>query len=220
MFFLQNSIIGLGDLNVPRLRLPGIDLASNRTNLVFNTVVFTLLSAGVLAIRRGSFGRLLNATKDSQAACATLGLNLRLTKIALFALATAIATFGGAVYGSTQTIVTSSSFQYVYSLFIVLIVYIWGVSTPGAALAGGLSLALTPLLELHLPSNAHVLWWHLNLQPLTYFFTGFGALGLVLYPKGIIATTGDRLRALLSSVPSRPAPQPALEVSGATPADA
>ena len=213
MVFLQPQVMGRNDLSIPRLHLPGLSLHDDRTNLIVLAVVFSLLSAGVLAIRRGRFGRILLATKDSQAACATLGLNLRLVKIALFAVSTAIAMLGGAFYGSTQQIVTSDNFQYVSSLFIVLIVYIFGVSTPGAALAGGISLAVAPILALHIP---------MRFQALTYFLTGFGALGLVLRPEGVIAMTSEWLRAQMESVLSmrrRPAPVPSVEVTRAAAAD-
>lgn len=206
MFFLQPSVMGRSDLVIPRLHLPGLALHSDRTNLIVMAVIFALLSIGVLAIRRGRFGRILLATKDSQAACATLGLNLRVTKVALFAVSTSIATLGGALYGSTQHLVTSDNFNYVYSLFIVLIVYIWGVSTPGAALAGGISLAVAPILALHLPSR---------LQALQYFLTGFGALWLVLRPEGVIAYSSERLRSLWPTGLARPT----MEVRGVTAAD-
>ena len=45
----------------------------------------------VLAIRRGPFGRLLGAMRDSPSACATLGLNLTMTKVGVFALSAAMA---------------------------------------------------------------------------------------------------------------------------------
>lgn len=225
MFFLQPSVMGLSDLTIPRLRLPGLQLQNDRTNLVFLTVVFALMAIGVLTIRRGPVGRILLATKDSQVACATLGLDLRLTKVALFSVATSIATLGGALYGSTQQVVTSTDFEYVSSLFVVLIVYVWGVSTPGAALAGGLSLAVAPLLALHIPTR---------FEALTYFLTGFGALGLVLRPEGLIPVIGERLRQdfrYVQSMGGRHAPAAAgarelgpstfetLEVSGATTGD-
>ena len=189
MFFLQPQVMGRSDLVIPRLHLPGLALHDDRTNLVFLAVVFSVVSAAVLAIRRGPFGRVLIATKDSQAACATMGLNLRLTKVAMAVAREKSATFGGALYGSTQHTVTSDNFQYVASLFIVLIVYIWGVSTPGAALAGGLSLAVAPLLALHLPTR---------FSALTYFLAGFGALGLVIRPEGVISTFGEQLHRRLN----------------------
>jgi branched-chain amino acid transport system permease protein len=191
MFFLQPQVMGRGDLEIPRLHLPGLSLHDDRTNMVFLAVVFAVLSAGILAIRRGPAGRVLNAAKDSEAAAATIGLSVRVTKIALFSAATALASFGGALYGSTTQAVTSDNFQYIQSLFIVLIVYIWGVSTPGSALAGALSLAVAPLIAVHLPAR-----W----SALTYFMTGFGALGLVLRPNGVIPTLSDQLHGLWARV--------------------
>jgi len=204
MFFQQPQVMGNGDFLVPRLHFPGLSLRGDRANLVFLVVVFALLSAGILAIRRSRFGRILVATKDSEAACATLGLNLRLTKVLLFALATAIATFGGALYGSTQHILTSNDVQYVYSLFIVLIVYVWGIATPGAALAGGLSLSLAPLLAVHLP---------VRLQGLTYFMSGLGALVILARPEGLVPLAGRWTREAASSI----ARLSARQVSGGTP---
>ncbi len=222
MFLSQPQIIGGGDVTIPRVHLPGLSLANDRVNLVFLAVVFSLLSAGVLAVRRSRFGRILVATKDSETACATLGLNLRLSKVLLFALAGAIATFGGALYGSTQQIVTNTDFEYVSSLFIVLIVYLWGISTPGGALAGGMSLALVPLVEVHIP---------VRFQALSYFLTGLGALAILSHPEGLIPVMSERLRQLnpLAHYRSRQPRQiriaddqllTTVEVSRATPADA
>jgi branched-chain amino acid transport system permease protein len=222
MFLSQPQIIGGGDVTIPRVHLPGLSLANDRVNLVFLAVVFSLLSAGVLAIRRSRLGRILVATKDSETACATLGLNLRLSKVLLFAFAGAIATFGGAIYGSTQQIVTNTDFEYVSSLFIVLIVYVWGISTPGGALAGGMSLALAPLIEVHIP---------VRFQALTYFMTGLGALAILSQPEGLIPVMSGRLHQLnpLTHDRSRQRRQiridddqllAAMEVSRATPADA
>lgn len=205
MFFLQPQVMGRSDLLIPRLHLPGVSLKGNDANLVFLTVVFAVLSAGVLAIRRSRFGRILVASKDSQAAVATLGLSLRLSKILLFSIATAMATFAGALYGSTQQIVTSDDFQYVASLFIVLIVYVFGVSTPGAALAGGLALAIAPLLAVHVP---------VRYQALSYFMTGFGALVLLARPEGIVPATSQWLHQKIPPLAGRRRP------AGRTPAPA
>jgi len=223
MFFLQPEVMGRSDLAIPRLHLPGLSLESGDRNLVFLTIVFALLSAGVLAVRRSRFGRILVASKDSQVAVATLGLNLRVSKILLFAIATALATFAGALYGSTQRLVTADNFQYVSSLFIVLIVYVFGVSTPGAALAGGLSLAIAPLLAVHIP---------VRFQAVTYFMTGFGAFVLLGRPTGLIPAISDWVHDKLPRrvlrdtggapppVLSREAPAPTVEVSRAAASDA
>src|SRR5262249_57116236 len=51
----------------------------------------------VVWLRRGRFGRRLIALRDSEAACATLGVNRFGTKLAVYTLAAAMAGFAGAL---------------------------------------------------------------------------------------------------------------------------
>ena len=65
-------------------------------------MVFAVFSMGVLALRRGPFGRVLVGMKDSEAACATLGLSLRTTKLVVFMLSAAMAGVAGALFGAAE----------------------------------------------------------------------------------------------------------------------
>src|SRR6185437_15686952 len=65
-------------------------------------VVFAALSVGILALKRGSFGRLLAALNDSESACASIGMSVVATKVAAFTVAAGIAGLGGALYGGLQ----------------------------------------------------------------------------------------------------------------------
>jgi hypothetical protein len=44
---------------------------------------------------------------------------------------------------------------------------------------------VAPILALHVPTR---------FQGLTYFLTGFGALGLVMWPEGVISYASERFR--------------------------
>jgi branched-chain amino acid transport system permease protein len=182
LFFSQTNIMGAEDA-VPRVHLPGVSLAGSKAELFFECVVFAIFAVGILAIRRGSMGRLLMATRDSSAACATLGANLTLVKLLLFAASTAIAGVGGALWGGVEREVTSLDFEYQLGLSLVLIVYIWGCCSPAGALLGGLSLSLLyPQIVPHLPSR----WSQLGL-----ILTGLGAVSLGRNPNGIIGQISD-----------------------------
>ena len=154
---------------------------------------------GILAIRRGPFGRTLSAMSDSSAACATLGLNLTFTKLAAFATSAALAGMAGALYAGTQHIVGGNDFIYVQSLILVLMAFVGGINTVTGALIGGLALgAAFPIISPHLPHN---------LQQLSYVGTGLGAITIGRNPSGTmgeISKTLDRLRTRLrvSSAPS------------------
>ena len=54
-----------------------------------------LCAVGLLALRRGRFGRRLSALRDSQVACTMMGMNTTVTKLQVFALSSAIAAVGG-----------------------------------------------------------------------------------------------------------------------------
>jgi branched-chain amino acid transport system permease protein len=171
---------------VHRLSLPLFSVKGDRANVIMLAVVFSVLALMVLAIRRGPFGRLLSAVKDSEAACATLGLNLTTTKVAVFSLSTAMAAVGGALYGASEGTINQNLFLYNLSLFLLLIVVVWGIKTPSAAVLGGLAYAtVTVIIEPHLPSA-----WQ---QPLPYLLTGWGAIALGRNPNGVIGDLSARV---------------------------
>ena len=70
----------------------------------------------VVAIRRSRFGRRLLAMRDSEAACATLGLNLLGTRLAVFMLSAAIAGLGGALYATQLASIGPNNFDFVTGL--------------------------------------------------------------------------------------------------------
>ena len=91
------KLFGFG-LNEP-FTLLGIHFSEDSAMLLFVTALFGIAGLGVVAMRRGAFGRRLVAMRDSPAACATLGVNLFSTKLAVFAISAAIAGFAGALNG-------------------------------------------------------------------------------------------------------------------------
>ena len=178
LFFSQGTVMGAHDRHVPRVHLPGISLAGAKSELFFECVMFALFAVAILAVRRGSLGRLLIASRDSQAACATLGANLTLTKLLLFAASAAIAGVGGALWGGIETEVNSNNFLFQFSLSLVLLVYIWGISSTTGALFAGLSLSVAfPQLAPHLPGR----WSQIGL-----ILTGLGAMSLARFPNGTV----------------------------------
>lgn len=151
-----------------RLSIAGLAVKSDQANLVVLAAVFGMLGMAVLAIRRGPFGRTLSAMSDSSAACATLGLNLTVTKLTAFGMSAALAGVAGALYAGTNHIVGATDFQYVQSLILILMAYVGGINTVTGALIGGLLLGSAfPIVSPHLPQH---------LQQLTYVGTGFGAI--------------------------------------------
>ena len=82
--------------------------------------------------------------KDSEAACATLGLSLTTTKLAVFTLSAAMAGVAGALFGAAASVAAGTDFQMFESLLILAVVAIGGASVCSGALAGGLALGFLP----------------------------------------------------------------------------
>ncbi len=154
VIFQDSRIYGLGGVTVGRLKVLGIDFTGNRAFSVLCALVFALVAIGVLALRRGPFGRRLAAMRDSQAACATLGLDVRRTKLTVFALSSAIAGLAGALYGGLGFTAGQLDFEPLYNVLLFLFAFVGGITTVTGALLGGLLFALLPLVQSEKPELA------------------------------------------------------------------
>lgn len=139
-FFLGGSIL------VERPTILGISLASERAFAIATAVAFVAMAWFLLALRRGRFGRLLLATRDSQAACSTLGISVTRTRVVVFALSAGMAGFAGAIYAGVNVAVGSADFAMFQSLPLLLLAVVGGITSVTGALIGGLLLGVGPSL--------------------------------------------------------------------------
>jgi branched-chain amino acid transport system permease protein len=177
-----------GSVPVPRPAIFGLHYSSDSVGFaIFLSVIVALVAIGLSSLRRGPFGRVLLGMKDSEAACSTLGLSLTTTKLAVFALSAAIAGFGGALYGASQSVAGSTDFYSFQSLPIILLAVVWGVSTTSGPILAGLVLGLGPAFQQNLP----------QVPQLTFLASGLIAMVVLCrWPDGImpaIFNSTDRL---------------------------
>jgi branched-chain amino acid transport system permease protein len=107
---------------------------------VFGAIAFVVVAMLVVAVRRSAFGRRLLAIRDSEAACATFGMSLVGTRLAVFTLSAGIAGLGGAIYGTQLASVTPTRFDFVTGLPIFMLLVVGGAGLVGGALFAGASL--------------------------------------------------------------------------------
>jgi branched-chain amino acid transport system permease protein len=173
-FFPWSAIFGFnGSVAIHPPSLFGLSTDSPKSLTIFLAVVFALFSIGILALRRGPFGRVLVAMKDSEAACATLGLSLTTTKLAVFTLSAAMAGVAGALFGAASSVATGTNFERFESLLILAVVAIGGASVCSGALAGGLALGFLP-------------------GDVQDVFIGAGTIALAFYPDGVLPLAYSR----------------------------
>jgi branched-chain amino acid transport system permease protein len=188
-FFGDVRVFGL-NLALPVGRAPVLwmSFATGRSYLVLLAAVFALAGVGVLALRRGRFGRRLVAMNDSPAACATAGISVVRTKLAVFGLSAALAGLAGALYGGVSGLVVNSDFEMLASLALLLLATVWGIRSVTGVLVAGLSYVLIPLI----PDAAR--------YDLVYVLSGLGAIAISRNPEGVVGDYALRLLALRARV--------------------
>lgn len=137
LVFNQPSLFPSASLAVPRVHLPGLSLEGDHAYTVMLAVAFASCGVMVVGLRRSRFGRRLQSMKDSPVACATLGLDLTRTKLAVFALSSAIAGVGGALLTGFSRVASRGDFDFLRSLPVTMIAVVGGVGAVGGALVGG-----------------------------------------------------------------------------------
>lgn len=167
-----------GTVAVDPLELFGTTFSDPGSQAVIGSIGFALMALVVVAIRRGKLGRRLIAMKDSEAACATLGMNLLGTKLLVFSLSAGMAGLGGALYAMQLTNIGSSNFELVQSLQIFALTVVGGIGAVGGALFAGISLyVVLPLLITLWPSASK--WFGL--------LPGGAGIGLGRDPNGAVS---------------------------------
>jgi branched-chain amino acid transport system permease protein len=160
-----------GSLQVPKL------VESATAQLLLVAGVFALVGTGVLAVRRGRLGRKMIAVKDSSAACATLGMNVRWIRVGVFALSAAIAGLAGGLFAQLRETVAASDFQLFNNLPLLLFAVIAGVTSVSGAALGGLLLMLLPVVQSGFPAFAGA----------AVVLLGVAAAGLARDPNGLVS---------------------------------
>ena len=180
MFFNKTYGYGFGGgLPVPRPSL----FDTERAFMILMAAAFGALGVLVLALKRGPFGRRLAAMRDSPAACATLGLDLTRTKLAVFALAAAMAGVAGVFFGGQQGALGPVDVQMEQGLPVLLLLVIGGITSVSGALLGGLLFGMRPLLE----ENAA------GLAGVTFLLIGAVTVTLGRNPNGLAFFLSERV---------------------------
>jgi branched-chain amino acid transport system permease protein len=189
VIFTQPELLGSQSKAVERLRIFGIYFRSDRAYLFLLTVVFGLAATAIVALRRSPFGRRLVAMRDSEAASATIGVNILETKVVVFMLSAGIAGFAGAFLAQQAGTLSSSNFTMLAGLPMVLALVIGGVaSVAGALFAGLFGFGLVYIKDT----------WHLSLwRSVEILGPGLAALGIIRNPSGAVIPIGNAFAPLL-----------------------
>jgi branched-chain amino acid transport system permease protein len=166
------------------------DAADRKAFVVFLAVAFGLLFFLLEMLRRSRWARRWIAVADSPAASATIGINLTVSKIAVFALSGAIAGFAGTMLGLSYGALRVDSFPLLAGLPLVLLLAVQGVRYPVAAFLGAIGLASLPAIQ----EVFHNASW---LTSVALIGPGIAAVSMAYRPEGAVFYAGRDLGGLL-----------------------
>ena len=172
-------------------------IASDRAYFVAIALVFAVLACGVVGLRRGEFGRRLQAMKDSPAASTTVGLNLTRTKVEVFALAAAIAGIGGYLLAAWKGTVGKDDFSLLTgtlsALPMLLLAVVGGISVVSGAMIGALMLVAIPQIAADYPS----------LRNLMILLPGLVGISLGRNPDGLASDLHNAIQGARATLTQR-----------------
>jgi branched-subunit amino acid ABC-type transport system permease component/ABC-type branched-subunit amino acid transport system ATPase component len=178
------------------------DFRDRVTMIVFLMIVLALLSWLVHNLQHSSTGRAITAVRNSEPAAATSGISIPRTKLAIFALSSAVAGFGGVLVATNNGNITDGTFVTQAGLAWLAAVVLFGIRRPqGAIIAGLVTACSTPIFTngwhfVFFPTFLH--WNGLGSSTATYVANamfGMGAVQLSREPDGVLAITAAQNRA-------------------------
>jgi branched-chain amino acid transport system permease protein len=135
---------GFGD--IPHFGLLGytIDTTTGYFHLVWGLVAAVMLFS-INLINSGT-GRALRAIHDSDLACNAMGLNVTALKIKVFILSAVYASLAGSLYAHYVTFISPSSFSLFYSILVLMMVIVGGITNLWGAVIGAVVITVLPEL--------------------------------------------------------------------------
>jgi ABC-type branched-subunit amino acid transport system permease subunit len=145
--FGQHVLIGKGTVVfVPRGRVLGIDVHSERTYYYLCLAVLTACAVAISRLRRTGVGRRIVAVRDNETAAAAFTVSPTVAKLTAFAVSGALAALAGALLAGLRVQFGADTFDPSVSLQVVAMVVIGGLGSVTGAVLGAIYVAGLPAL--------------------------------------------------------------------------
>ena len=135
---------GFGD--IPHFSFLGytVDSTTGYFYLIWSLVAAVMFFS--INLIRSRTGRALRAIHDSELACNAMGLNVVALKIKVFILSAVYASLAGSLYAHYVTFISPSSFSLFYSILVLTMVIVGGITNLWGAVIGAVVITVLPEL--------------------------------------------------------------------------
>lgn len=139
-----------GVMGFPPASIPGLNFESPVSFLIWAVVMLALILLAINTLLHSSFGRNLQAIRDSESAAQASGKNVAMIKTLAVVFSSALAATAGVVYAFYMAFVNVESFTLDTSVLVMAMVIIGGTGTVWGPLVGAVLLMLIPSLTSYL----------------------------------------------------------------------
>jgi len=173
---------GFGD--IPHFGFFGYAIDSTRGYFYLIWGIVAIVMFFSINLIQSRTGRALRAIHDSELACNAMGLNVAGIKIKVFILSAVYASLAGSLYAHYVTFISPSSFSLFYSILVLMMVIVGGMTNLWGAIVGAVVITVLPEL-LRKFEELDVLVYGLILT-----------LSLLFFRKGLVPILIDRIKKL------------------------
>lgn len=135
---------GADGLRIPTPNLFGYPLGTDPRAFPVMAIVLALVIVATLYLTTSKFGRSLCAIRDSEHAAAASGIDVRRTKVVVFAISAAYAGIAGGMFTMFQSFVNPETFGFAQIVLVLSMIVVGGLGTLPGTLIGVVLLGLMP----------------------------------------------------------------------------
>ncbi|MEN2985914.1 MAG: branched-chain amino acid ABC transporter permease [Thermodesulfovibrionaceae bacterium] len=135
---------GFGD--IPRISLFGYTFTTSYEYFYFVWSIVIIVMIFSFNLINSMTGKALKAIHGSETASATVGINIVKLKIKVFILSAFYASMAGAIYAHYVTFLSPSSFSLFYSVMVLMMVVVGGISNLWGGVVGAFIITILPEL--------------------------------------------------------------------------
>ncbi|HXY74815.1 MAG TPA: branched-chain amino acid ABC transporter ATP-binding protein/permease [Dehalococcoidales bacterium] len=143
-----------GLTNIPPPTFFGIKLQSAISFLPLILIFCAIVVAISLRLINSPFGRVLRAIRDDDIAARSVGKNVTIIKVIVFAIASGMAAMAGSIYAHYSGFIAASSFTVDQSIAIVVVVIVGGTANIWGSVVGAVVMVVLPQLINYIPGTA------------------------------------------------------------------
>ncbi|MEW6644695.1 MAG: branched-chain amino acid ABC transporter permease [Pseudomonadota bacterium] len=173
---------GPNGLRIPPATLFGLEIVSDKQAYPVVLAIAVLMIGVTMVIARSRLGRAFRAVRESEIAALAMGVPVKATKLAAFALSAFFAGVAGAMFAVYSTYIHPDSLGFQTTILVLTMVVVGGLGSLGGAVGGAIVFGLMSELLRQVPSYQEIIYGLILI------------LFMMFAPRGLFAFLGDNLK--------------------------